>query len=253
MRAEEHDGATLELRAEVTARYASKAVLRDVWALYKASSYFRVSLLSYLLRHDRKAAEAEILRNDNVDFARRVAQFGWNGAVERVIVGKIAKERSEWAVITVQELGGPTAEAALVEQLRALHAAGADADPIGLRLVQAIGSAKGFVMPPAKLRDVAALTDEAGKREIGFLLDRWGADGKHADLVLWSRGGPETVTGWIAQYDVSSLADVRAKIAQMPKGTVLVWGTKAEDVDAEVMDQVRAWAKARGIEVVAGK
>ncbi len=43
-------GATLELRSKMIARYASSAVLEDVWELYRASTYFRMSLLTYLVR-----------------------------------------------------------------------------------------------------------------------------------------------------------------------------------------------------------
>jgi len=46
LNAPERDGVSLELRAEVFARYASKAAVEPAWIAYRAIPYFRVSLLA---------------------------------------------------------------------------------------------------------------------------------------------------------------------------------------------------------------
>ena len=84
------------------------------------------------------------------------------------------------------------------------------------------------------------------------MASRWGAGGKRPSLVLWSTPRSGDVTGWVGHYDVRSVAELQTRIGQLPAGMTLEWQTKPADVDASLMDQVRKWAKARKVEIVAG-
>lgn len=88
IQAPETDRISLELHAEVFARYASRAVVKEAWEAYRAIRYFRVTLLAYLGRHDAKAAEAEIQRLD-YDSLRRLSLVTYSPAIEAAVVAKL--------------------------------------------------------------------------------------------------------------------------------------------------------------------
>jgi hypothetical protein len=116
--------------------------------------------------------------------------------------------------------------------------------------VRAITRGKAWMTAPDKLRALAALCPDAQcKEQVAHSAERWGDEGNRPELVLWSTA--EGLTGWLAHYDLRSVAELKARIAQLPKGVTLEWRTKPADVDAALMDDVRKWAKAQKVEIVA--
>ncbi len=249
--APESDGATLELRAEVVARYASKAILSDVWRLYRDSSYFRVSLLAYLLRNDPKAAEAAVRQLGDFDSLNRLAKLEWNPMIEQLVIARLRTGDASQAAELLAERGSPAAEAALIARWRELHVARSDKDKLAPQLRQALIQGRAWITTPDKLATLAALCDDPEcKRDLAGVADRWGAAGKEPELVVWSIAESGAVTGWIAHYDVRSVADVELRIRQMPAGVTLLWGTKPKDVDDALVAKMRAWASERNVAIV---
>ncbi len=55
------------------------------------------------------------------------------------------------------------------------------------------------------------------------------------------------MTGSLGQYDVRSIADLEQKMLQLPRGTVLVWGTNPDDVEAAILARLQVWADQQGV------
>ncbi len=249
--APENDGATLELKAEVVARYASKAIVSDVWRLYRDSSYFRISLLAYLLRNDPKPAEAAVRQLTDFDSLDRLTKFAWNPAIEELVIARLHTFDASQAAELLAERGSAVAEAALTTRWRELHAAHADKDDLAPRLRQALTHGRAWITTPDKLAELAALCDDVQcKRDLATMADRWGAGGKEPVLVVWSIAESGGVTGWIAHYDLRSAEDLELRIRQMPAGVKLIWGTKPSEVDPALLTKMKAWASERNIAIV---
>jgi hypothetical protein len=248
--AEQHDGATLELRAEVLARYASKAILDKVWPRYRASSYFRVSLLSYLWRNDPKGAEAEMRTIDDAESLRRLSLQMWSASLEALVVRRLKARDASTAAALLADRGSASAETALVDRWRELHASGDDKDGLAQTLRGAILRGRAWMVTPEKMRTLAELCDDPMcKGDLTSPAGRWGAGGKRPDLVVWSH--PDgTVTGWFGHYTVTTTDDVETRVKQLPAGYTIALGTKPPDVDAALLDKVRAWAAAKGSAIV---
>jgi hypothetical protein len=254
LKAPERDGISLEQRAELFARYASKAVLAEAWAAYREISYFRISLLSYLARHDPKAAEAQIVAIKDFDSLQRLSRFLYSPTVEALMIQRLDGPDGLQAAPLLAERGTAAAEKALWARLQSPGSTAGPRREVAAAIRSAIIRGKAWMTPPDKLRALAALCPDADcKRDVDNSASRWGAEGKRPALVLWSTPRSGGLTGWLGHYDLRSVADLQARIAQLPAGLTLEWQTKPADVDAALMDQVRKWAKARKVEVVSKK
>jgi hypothetical protein len=248
---ERHDGATLELRSEVVARYGSKAILDKVWSFYRASKYFRVSLLAYLWRHDRAGAEAEMREVDDTESLRRLSEHLWNPGLEARFIERLRAGFTGTAVTVLAERGSAAAEAAIVARWRELHASGTDKNDDAQTLRNHLVRARGWMITPSRARELAELCDTSMCRsDLASLGGRWGADGKQPELVLWSQTDG-TLTGWFGHYDVHTLEDLERRIEQLPAGYAIALKSKPPDVEAATIDKVRAWAAKRSIPLVA--
>lgn len=111
---------------------------------------------------------------------------------------------------------------------------------------------KAWMTPPNRLRALAALCDDAEcKEDVTTAIERWGQDGTHPVLVLWSVHPSGGLTGWLGHYDIRSASDLRMRIDQLETGTTLMWQTKPEDVDAALMADVQKQASATRVTIVA--
>jgi hypothetical protein len=155
--AEQHDGATLELRSEVVARYGSKAILDKVWPIYRGEKYFHISLLAYLWRHDRKAAEAEMRTIDDVYSLQRLSARLWNPVLEELLVKRLHAPNASTAATVLAERGSVAAETAIVERWREVHASREDKDGLAQTLRSALVRARGWMITPEKARARRAL------------------------------------------------------------------------------------------------
>jgi hypothetical protein len=246
--ANESDGATLELHAETFARYATAAHVAEAWAAYRAVPYFRVALLGYLARHDTKPATAAIAGLD-VDSLRRLSTTWWGTPLEAAVFAKLAGTDAGQAAEILVTKASPSAEAAITRRFEALSPAEEEGD-VGHAVRRALAHAAAWTIPGDRLRALAKrCRSKACRDELADLATRWGADGRSPDLVLWTTRPQGGLTGWIGHYDVRSVRDLEARIATLPRGTTLVWGTKPADVDDAVMAATRRWAAARGITI----
>ena len=246
------DGATLELRSEVIARYASPAVLADVWELYRASTYFRMSLLTYLVREDPIPA-TKIINTLGFDDVRRLALIEWSPAVQNATVAHLEQpepNRADRAAMLLGTYADPSVLPALWKRLAAIDraklTAGSAESNLHRRLRQTIATSVAWTLTAKELEPLAKhCVDEQCRTEVASYLKRWN-DGKPA-FVLWSHAANGGVTGWLGQYSFNTVPELEQKMLQLPRGTVLVWGTKPDEVDAVILAQVEAWADARGV------
>ncbi|MFO0555231.1 MAG: hypothetical protein U0271_43030 [Polyangiaceae bacterium] len=251
----EMDGVSLELRAEVVARYASKTILKDVWAAYKAIDYFRVSLLGYLARHDPKGVDAVIKALKSFDDLEHASPFVWNASLEARVATFLVGPSASRAAQLLAERGTPKAEKLLWDRLRALvKESSPDANEVET-LTRAIMTAEAWMTPPARLTELKKLCPagdayDACRATLSDAISRWGDDGNQPVLVLWTNSLTDSVSGWLAQYDLHSRADVKARVASLPAGARVRWTTKREDVDPKLMDELRALAATNKIEIV---
>lgn len=252
LKAPERDGISLAQRAELFARYASQAVLEEAWAAYKEVPYFRISLLKYLARHDPKAAEAEITGMKDFDSLNRLSRFLYDAMVEALVIERLETQDAIRATSLLAERGTAAAEKALWARLESLDSATPDRRQVADALRSAITRGRGWMTPPDKLRALADLCpDPECKQQVALTTARWGEGGKRPALVLWSTQRTGQLFGWLAHYHLHSVAELQARVAQLPPGITLEWQTKPADVDAALMDDLRRWAKARQVEIVA--
>lgn len=244
------DGATLELRAEVFARYASKAVVKEAHYWYKAVPLFRMALLAFVVKHDPRTAAKEIAALPDFHSMWVLAKYTWTPELEKAVIGRLGTIDAHQASGLLASKGSAAAEKALWDRLRAVNpAADKHGEAQALRRAIAVGGA--WITTPEKLKKLLGLcTDDMCKNEVRSYLDRWGEGGKMPTFVLWTQPTSKNVTGWIAQYDLRSVADIELRIGQMPEGTTLVLGTKAAEIDAEILAKVRSLAKARKITIL---
>jgi hypothetical protein len=252
LKAPERDGISLGQRAELFARYASQAVLEEAWAAYKEVPYFRISLLKYLARHDPKAAEAEITGMKDFDSLNRLSRFLYDAMVEALVIERLETQDAIRATSLLAERGTAAAEKALWARLESLDSATPDRRQVADALRSAITRGRGWMTPPDKLRALADLCpDPECKQQVALTTARWGEGGKRPALVLWSTQRTGQLFGWLAHYHLHSVAELQARVAQLPPGITLEWQTKPADVDAALMDDLRKRAKARQVEIVA--
>ena len=251
LHAPERDGVSLELRAEVFARYASKAAVEPAWIAYRAIPYFRVSLLAYLARNDPKRAEAEIRKLPDFDSLQRLSRHAWIAPLEAAVVAKLGAPDARQAAELLGDRGSPAVEKALWSRLESLRR-GKDTHEVAEALRRAIMHGKAWMTPPDRLRALAALCDDAEcKEDVTRAIERWGQDGTHPVLVLWSVHPSGGLTGWLGHYDIRSASELHARIDQLKAPITLLWQTKPEDVDASVMADVQAHADVKRVAIVA--
>ena len=244
----ERDSISLELHGELFARYASKAVVKEAIAAYRSIPYFRISLLSYLARHDPWTADQEIRAITDLGSLERLSHFMWNGTLEAAVISHLDTQEVHQAAFLLAQRGTPGAEKALLGRLRAL--AGRDKVAASL-ILRALLQASSWIETPKKLRELAALCkDEECRRPIQDAELRWGEGGSRPQLVLWSTYTSSEVSGWIAHYDIRSIPDLKSRIQQLPAGTTLFLQTKPEEIDSALMAEVRKWAAARKVMIV---
>ncbi len=246
LRAPERDGESLELNAEVFARYASKAKLADAKRAYREVAYFRISLLGYVQKHDPAFVEAEIARFADFDSLQRLSKFMWSGALEAAIFRKLDGPDCPQAAGVLAERGSAAAEAILRAKRESLRGK-PDAQRCAQALQSALVDGVSWSTPPARLRILSALCDDDDCRQtMQRHVEAWGSDGKSPRLSFHARG--DTFRGSLGHYELRSLRSLERRIAQLPPGTKLVW--EAAGVVPEVAATVRSWAAARKIEIV---
>jgi hypothetical protein len=111
---------------------------------------------------------------------------------------------------------------------------------------------KAWMTPPDRLRALAALCDDDEcKEDVTRAIERWGQDGTHPVLVLWSVHPSGGLTGWLGHYDIRSARELHARIDQLKAPITLLWQTKPEDVDASLMADVQTHADVKRVAIVA--
>ena len=196
-------------------------------------------MLKYLARHDPKAAEAEITGMKDFDSLNRLSRFLYNATVEALVIKRLEGQDATQAASLLAERGTAAAEKALWARLESLGSATPNRRQVADALRSAITRGKGWMTPPDKLRALADLCpDPECKQQVAHTTSRWGEGGKRPALVLWSTQRTGQLTGWLAHYDLRSVAELQARMAQLPPGITLEWQTKPADVDAALMDDV---------------
>lgn len=227
-------------------RYATDEILSPVQAIYEdpASDKWdcdgEAALVAYFLRvapavgaeHLKRVLSA---RNKGyprcyTDVLKKVADLHMSGEVEDIAVAALDDANAEvvsQAASVLGSYGSGAAEKALWQRLEKLHyemegrsdEPSLDQEKIETALRKALAGAKAWLSDPEKLKRMRDLCfTEKGRAEIDWEISSW-EPGIYVDATRFD----ETVSMATASYVTESLASLKEKLLQFPKGTVLKW------------------------------
>ena len=255
-------------------RYATAAILPRVKRVYSASAgsfatEIEGQFLGYFLRVDpafgEKAAAALLLgKGSSAGAALKVAaDVTMTPGLEKVLVSALSSANVETVIAAAEALehhGSAAAQAPLTKRLEDFHSAwaGREADlaysvtgglknELAVRLETALWRAlvngRGWLADKAFIAKVQSLVVRAQEREqVGYAANWWTGPVK---IDLW-RGDDGELRARVAQYEVTTVADLDAKLAQFPKATTFALGT----VDAAEVPRIKAKLTALGMKLI---
>ena len=256
----------LALAAKLLWRYASPAVLPRIKASYETSSdrldYAPlIATLAYFVRVNpgygvpKVAARARDFgkRNSYSSFLFDVASSQFNARFEPLAIANLINE-GEGAAIdaakTLSRFGSPAARNALMARLK--NTSDAKYPKVRARieyqLVEALANAQGWLCPPAQLRQIRALcrTDEGRRVADEYLRARTDRE----PLVVNYSGGTDEYWS-VDRYNGRGLENLRAKLAQFPRGTEFFWQMTGSNGPNAAKDfaTTQKWAAKRGLKI----
>ncbi|MEO7719506.1 MAG: hypothetical protein ABIY70_25160 [Capsulimonas sp.] len=274
-------GGDLDTISVLIQRYGTRAILPQVKTFYsdKDDNLFcapKAALLAYFLRVDpifgaARVVKALVARKDTGCYRTLlsdITQYHRPGALfmppqlQQIALTALNDPDADVASDAAQALGThgspPEAEAALWAQLRRLAALGqVSLDNSSRRkTAEALASSPAWLIDHKQLEEIRALFPDQ-KHERWF----WVYTIDHDDQIFLAG---DTVTddgqneSWrIAQYTLTSRADLRRKLAQYPKGTAITLLDSGNPDNAKATQhaftELRAFLAKRGVQLVRGK
>lgn len=257
---------SLALAAKLLWRYASPAVLPRIKASYESSSdrldYApTVATLAYFVRVNPGYGVPKVAARAR-DFGKRdfyssflfdVASLQFSPQLETLAIANLtnAGEGSAGdAAKTLARFGSPAARNALMARLK--NTSDAKYPKVRARveskLVEALANGQSWLCPPTQLRQIRALcqTDEGRRIADEYLRAR---ANREPLVVNYSSG---TDNYWdVARYSGRGMEDLRAKLAQFPRGTQFFWqmtGSRGPDATKDFA-ATQKWAAQRGLKI----
>jgi hypothetical protein len=242
-RLEGKNSATLNLDSQLTARYATKAILPRVKAVYqsvKADADCEVAdgLVSYFLRVDTEFGLRQF-KDANLHCMRRSLETAvhmkrWS-ALEPTIITRL-NDPDLWkasnAAEALSQFGGPKAKQAIFERLRSFHEQWAtraaefqsishapkeinEASSFQFDLLQALGTAQAWILDDAEITEVEHLAIGQGKENVAS----WHVPGSEKAAIQINILDLDDFHVTVDRYAVRDIKALRAKLAQFPSGT----------------------------------
>jgi hypothetical protein len=241
-RIEGEDRRTLGLDAQLIGRYATKAILPRVKAVYEAASgqwdcVTADGLIRYFLRAEpdygvrRLAQEPSACMTNSLPAVIRMNR--WN-EIEPAIIARLGDpdlNRPRQAAETLAKYGSPKAEKAMWERLRSFHRRWAPhADDLNSRpnmprealdamsfhfgLVEALGKAQAWVLTNEQITELENLT--LGSEQDNVKRWRWHSPIDLSINLLFNERLQADINH---QYSAADAASLTSKLAQYPSGT----------------------------------
>jgi hypothetical protein len=260
--------------ALLIARYATGAIAPEVINqldahLGKAACDFQNPLLAFLLRVEPKSARPRIERAIaargknftacNHSVLRDISAIHYDPQLEDIAIHALDDPDHEVAVQAVEILakfGSAAAESALRQRYEtwckrwsgnesklSLKAVEARYEPmsdldVGLTLVRAIATGKGWLTDLAKLQRLTATSKApAIQHELDKHLKMW----RQPPLPLRLYSCAPRFDAHVAQYQLSSLDALKEKLSQFPRGTTFVLSPPFAEADQQCVAELRAF------------
>ncbi|MBD0325592.1 MAG: hypothetical protein ICV68_04135 [Pyrinomonadaceae bacterium] len=248
---DEHD--VLSSYALLVSRYATDAIFPRVKATFsnkigKLACAIQTPLLAYFLRVDPsygiEALRQALAARSNTGCYRselaNVAQLYWHPDIEQVALAHLDDRSAEviaQAATVLGEHGSTEAEQPLwdalerwheryngrVSQLRSeMRKNDAIVDPsmVELSLLRALGAARAWLTDAQGLKKIQQLCiTEQGQQQAASLLHQWNTN----IVITFSLEDDGIEAASVAQYQLPSLAALKDKLAQFPRGTSFEW------------------------------
>lgn len=242
-RLEAKDGSSIWVDARLVARYSTAAILPRVKAVYEKSAGswacdIEDGLVVYFLRVDPEYGLERVRAKGGrcmTGSVKAVVAAGRWPSVEPAIIARLNgadAEAARDAAETLARYGGPKAQKALWERLRALHKQWADreaelaiapgtprevidAASLHFALVASLGRAQAWLLDNDQVTELESLTLGSERQSV----ERWHSHSPVGiSLSLPFDGQIQAEIN--GQFNTSGLAPLQAKLAQYPRGTV---------------------------------
>jgi hypothetical protein len=247
-RLEAKDDPTIWFDAPLVGRYSTAAILPRMQAVYEKSAGrwacdIEDGLVVYFLRVapdyglDRVRANGGRCMTDSV---KAVVAAGHWPDVEPAVIARLSGADADAARLAAETLalyGGPKAQKALWQRMRAFHrqwadreadlmiAAGTPRDIIAAvslqsALLASLGRAQAWLLDNGQVTELESLTVGPERQNV----QRWHWHSP-IDINLTLRFDGEILSDVNGQFNMSGLAPLQAKLAQYPRGTVFHLGS----------------------------
>lgn len=244
---------TLGSYATLVERYATDAIFPRVKAAFenrigKLACVVQTPLLAYFLRVDmafglEALKQALAARKDTGCYRSElanVAQLYWHPEMEQVALAHLDDPNAEviaQAATVLGEHGSAAVEQSLWDTLERWHEryngresqlrsdmkkndALVDPSMVELYLLRALGAARAWLTDAQGLKKLRELcVTEQGQQQAAQMLDQWGTN----IVITFSREDDGVESASIAQYQLPTLAALKDKLAQFPRGTSFTW------------------------------
>jgi hypothetical protein len=262
------------------ARYATGAIAQEVIKqldahLGKAACDFQNPLLAFLLRVEPKLARPRIERAIaargknftacNHSVLADISAIHYDPLLEHIAIRALDDPDHEVAVQAAEILGrfgSAAAESALWQRYETwckrwseheselnLTAVAARYEPksdldVGISLVRAISTGKGWLTDQAKLQRLAAISKvPAIHHELNNYLRPW----RQPPLLLSVYSCAQRFDAHVAQYQLSSLDALKEKLSQFPAGTKFVFSPSFGEDDRKCVAEIRDFLTDHGM------
>jgi hypothetical protein len=259
-RVEQQGSRTKELDAQLISRYATTPVLPRVKAIYQAqrgdvSCKFDDGLLTYLLRTDPDYAIKNV-RHLNLclpNTVRTIAQMKRWPEVEPLVIADM-NDPNLWSARqyaeTLAKYGGPIAEQAIWQRLRAFHKQWADRESeltyrpnmprdandamsFEFGVVEALGHAQGWLLSNDQITELESITLGNERESVAHWHWKSPVD---LQLIPMGNGAVRAILN-NAQFSDDDTSLLCAKLAQYPAGTHFVLNTFGRDKELATVIQ----------------
>jgi hypothetical protein len=272
---------TLGSYATLVERYATDAIFPRVKAAFenrigKLACAVQTPLLAYFLRVDiafglEALKQALAARKDTGCYRSElanVAQLYWHPEMEQLALAHLDDRNAEviaQAATVLGEHGSAASEQFLWDAMERWHEryngresqlradmkkndALVDPSMVESYLLRAVGAARAWLTDAQGLKKLRELcVTEQGQQQAAQMLDQWGTN----IVITFSLEDDGVESASIAQYQLPTLAALKDKLAQFPRGTTFTWNPIYGEgkAGARVFTELQAYLNEHGMKL----
>ena len=258
------------LSALLVERYASAAILPRIKTEFENSSDrlgndMNATLLAYFVRVNPGYGIAKLKQKLNEtrkwqdnDLLSGVASLQFNPQIEALAINNLSNAgegAAKDAARTLARFGSPAAQSALINRLQNTGDAKYPQarGRIEYQLVEALANARNWLCSPAQLEQIRklCLTDDGRRTADEYLRARAESATNGKPFWISYTTGPDERWG-VERYSGLGLENLRAKLAQFPRGSAFTWQKVNSGPGADqVFEATKQWATQRGLKIEA--